>query len=109
MAARTIEKPERPDVALAERRRHRRFSVSIDATLHSGGNAQPTVIDDISAGGAGLKGAIGIFANDQVEIELGDGRRLTGTVAWWMSGCCGVQFHVPLPDGDPLLSTAAGN
>ena len=86
-----------------ERRGNTRYAVHIDAVLHAGGKSQATVIDDLSLGGAGLDGAIGIYANDHVEIELRDGRRLPGTVAWWLSGACGVQFATPLQPGDKLL------
>ena len=90
----------------AERRRAPRFAVQIDAVLHANGTSQPTVIDDLSVGGAGLDLAIGIYANDAVEIELADGRRLPGQVAWWLSGACGVQFAEPLRPDDRLFRAA---
>lgn len=90
-----------------ERRREPRYAVHIAARLHAGGRAQDTVIDDLSRGGAGLDGAIGIYANDPVEIELPDGRRLPGLVAWWLTGSCGVRFLEPLAADDPLLAGLA--
>ena len=90
----------------AERRRSPRFAVRIDAVLHANGTSQPTIIDDLSVGGAGLDVAIGIYANDTVELELADGRRLPGQVAWWLSGACGVQFAEPLQPNDRLFEAA---
>ena len=93
-----------PQSAAAERRQNARHAVHIDAVLHAGDKSQATIIDDLSIGGAGLDGAIGIFANDHVEIELADGRRLPGKVAWWLSGTCGVQFAEPLRPDDQLFA-----
>lgn len=87
-----------------ERRRHKRHAVSIEATLHRNGRHQAMLINDISAGGAGLESVVGVFANDAVEIELHNGRRISATVAWQMSGCCGLQFVEPLSETDPLLA-----
>lgn len=92
-----------PKPHFVERRASVRRAVDIPATLHANGETQPTVIDDLSTGGAGLNGAIGIYANQHVEIELADGRRLSGKVAWWLSGCCGIQFAQPISDTDPLF------
>ena len=96
---------EQPHPKFEERRASVRHDVHIAATLHAGGRSQPTVIDDLSTGGAGLNGAIGIFANERVEIQLANGRRLSGTVAWRLSGCCGIQFHEPLLEQDPLFAS----
>lgn len=93
-----------PQPTGAERRHNTRHAVRIEAILHARGASQPTVIDDLSLGGAGLERAIGIYANDHVEIELANGRRLPGTVAWCLIGACGVQFAEPLPPGDPLFA-----
>lgn len=90
-----------------ERRREPRYAVQIAARLHAGGRPQDTLIDDLSRGGAGLDGAIGVYANDHVVIELPDGRRLPGMVAWWLTGTCGVRFFEPLAPDDPLLAGLA--
>ena len=95
-------------VTPVERRAHARFAAAIPATLHGRGASQATIINDLSAGGAGLSTAIGIFANDRVEIELSDGRRIPGQVAWWIAGSCGVQFDHPLAETDPLLTEVRG-
>lgn len=95
-----------PTTEFQERRASVRHAVHIKAILRADGKAQPTIIDDLSTGGAGLNGAIGIFANQHVEIELPDGRHLPGKVAWWLSGCCGIQFREPLKPDDPLFAAA---
>ena len=92
--------------AVTDRRRHTRHAVRIEATLHRAGGTQPVIVNDISAGGAGLERAIGIFPDDSVEIEFAEGRRVAGIVVWWMSGCCGVHFIATLADDDPLLREA---
>ena len=97
-------RPSRPQPSGAERRRSARHAVRIDAVLHAGDTSQATVIDDLSVGGAGLERAIGIYANDHVEIELPDGRRLPGKVAWCLIGACGVQFAEALGLDDPLFA-----
>ncbi len=87
-----------------ERRTSTRYAVHIEAILHANGKSQPTLIDDLSLSLIRLNGAIGIYANEDVEVELPDGRRLGAKVAWWLSGCCGVQFNKPLPSNDPIFA-----
>ncbi|SRR6056297_1291933 len=99
---------QKPAQASEDRRVHERFAVRIKASLYTTGHVQSAVIDDLSAGGVGLEGVIGVTANEPVGIELGDGRLLSGIIVWSLAGCCGVQFHAPLPDDDPLLRAAAG-
>jgi PilZ domain len=89
--------------ASAEQRRHQRYSVRIAALLHARGKTQPVMINDLSTGGAGIESVIGIYSDDFVELELECGRRISGTVIWWISGCCGVQFDQTLSTNDPLL------
>lgn len=93
-----------PSPNYAERRTSVRHTVHIEAILHANGEAQRTIIDDLSTGGAGLNGAIGIYANDNIEIELADGRRLAAEVAWWLTGCCGIKFREPLQPDDPIFA-----
>ena len=95
------------ETPFVERRRHKRYAVEIEAILHCGGRSQATIVNDLSAGGAGLDRAIGVTANDAVEIEFAGGRRIAATVAWRVSGCCGIQFATPLAAGDPLLPSDA--
>ena len=94
------------DLAYAERRTYQRHRVHIEACLHVGGEIQKTIINDISAGGVGLARAIGLSANDEIEIEFEGGRRIASKVVWKVSGSCGVQFAEPLAADDPLLPAA---
>lgn len=82
-----------------------REQVCIPAYLHGAGECQSTVITDLSVDGAGLDGAIAIFPGDNVEIELINGRRISGQVIWWLMGSCGVQFETPLAKSDPIFSS----
>lgn len=90
--------------AFADRRASKRHTVQIEAILHARGKSQSILIDDISTGGVGVKRAVGLYANDRIEIEFAGKRRLTGKIAWWMSGNCGVQFDSALSETDPLLA-----
>ena len=90
-----------------DQRRHERFTVRVKARLLAeNATSQFVIINDISAGGVGLDGVVGIHPNDQVRLELPDGRVLSGTVVWWISGCCGVQFDSVLDESDPILLAA---
>lgn len=95
------------DGAFAEKRAYQRHRVHIEARVHAGGEMQQTIINDISAGGVGLDRAIGIAANDEIEIEFASGRRIAAKVVWKVSGSCGVQFATPLAADDPLLPANA--
>jgi len=92
--------------ASIEQRRHRRYAVRMEIVLHARGRSQPATINDVSTGGAGIEGVIGIYEDDSVEFEVEAGRRIPGTIVWWISGCCGVQFDQPLNHDDPLLIAA---
>ncbi|MEM6498888.1 MAG: PilZ domain-containing protein [Pseudomonadota bacterium] len=90
--------------------RLRKFSrqlVSIRAFLHFGGRFQSTLIRDLSRSGAGLRGAVGVIPGDRVNIELLDGRAISGKVKWWLAGNCGVAFDTKLEENDPLLTGAS--
>jgi hypothetical protein len=99
--------PDADELPYDERRRHRRYATHIRAVLQGGGRSQSTIINDLSAGGAGLTSALGVESNDSVVLQLEDGRRIQGIVAWRISGCCGVQFDQELAAADPLLVEAA--
>jgi len=94
----------------ADADRLRKFSrqlVNIRAFLHFGGRFQSTLIRDLSQSGAGLRGAVGVIPGDRVNIELLDGRSISGKVKWWLAGNCGVAFDTALEDNDPLLTGGA--
>ena len=84
--------------------RDARYATRIRAILYKGDSFQSTLIRDVSAGGVGLRGAIGVFAGDKVALQLLDGRRLEAVVRWWLAGCCGLAFTEPLGPDDKLLT-----
>ena len=87
-----------------EKRENVRIPTEIAAHLHSNGQCQATLITDLSIKGAGLDGAIAVYPGDQVEIELDNGRRIKGQVAWWLMGSCGIRFSTPLSLNDVIFS-----
>ena len=88
---------------LADRRNIERRSVLIRGLLYHGDRFQTTTIENLSSGGAGLNGAIGITPGDEVTIRLLDGREISGEVIWWLAGHCGVDFYTELKPDDPLF------
>ena len=88
-------------------RRTPRQAVNIRALLYVGKTFQTTRIVDVSAGGAGLCGALGLSKGDRIRIVLLDGRELSGVVQWWVMGRCGVAFLLPLAANDPILGACA--
>ena len=84
-------------------RKYDRQSVRIRAILYKGDTFQPTLIQDLSKGGAGIKGATGITPGDLVSIQFLDGRTIYGRVKWWLAGNCGIAFCRELDDDDPLF------
>jgi PilZ domain len=88
-------------------RRTPRQTVNIRALLYVGKTFQTTRIVDISAGGAGVCGALGLSKGDRIKLVLLDGRELNGVVQWWIMGRCGVAFLLPLAANDPILGALA--
>ncbi|MGI9411350.1 MAG: PilZ domain-containing protein [Hyphomicrobiaceae bacterium] len=95
---------ESPDRRSGIERKAARFPVRIRAVLQTAQSFQSTIIQDLSLGGAGLDGAVGVVPGDRVSIELLDGRSITGRVKWWLAGKCGIAFDEPLDPNDPLFS-----
>lgn len=87
----------------AERRRIERVPVHIRGILYHGDRFQTTMVENISTGGAGLNGAVGIAPGDDVTVRLVNGRELSGKVAWWLAGRCGITFHTKIHTDDPLF------
>ena len=88
---------------MTERRSKKRQSVHIRGVLYHGDRFQTTIIENLSSGGAGLNGAVGIAPGDEVTIRLLNGRQLSGEVIWWLAGHCGVGFYTELKTDDPLF------
>ena len=86
-----------------DRRNIERVSVRFRGVLYHGDRFQTTTIENLSNGGAGLNGAVGIVPGDDVTIRLLNGRELSGEVIWWLAGHCGVAFDNELASDDPLF------
>ncbi len=95
------------DRPAALRRRHDRVATDIPAILHVRGHFRGVTIRNIAPGGASLRGGFALYRGDPVDIELLNGRRLPGRIAWSLGDRCGVAFAESLPSDDPLLSEAA--
>ncbi|MBS0242218.1 MAG: PilZ domain-containing protein [Proteobacteria bacterium] len=80
-----------------------RVKVDVRAIVYSAGSSQMTMIRDISRGGAGIKGAVGLYHGAEVVLALVTGEKCTGTVRWWIGGACGIQFTDLLEPSDPFL------
>jgi hypothetical protein len=89
--------------ALLVRRRDERRKILIRAICHFRATFAPVEIVDISKGGYGMSAAPSLQAGDLVEIVLLNGRKLPGSVRWWINGRCGVQFTGRLEEDDPLI------
>ena len=85
------------------KRRFERKAVSVRALLHCNGKFQTTTIEDLSQGGARLRGAEGVSVGDVVLVELLNRRQLRGEVRWWLANHCGLSFTESLAENDPLL------
>ena len=86
-----------------DRRNIKRVSVCLRGVLYHGDRFQTTTIENLSNGGAGLNGAVGIAPGDDVTIRLLNGRELSGEVIWWLAGHCGVAFYDELDSNDTLF------
>lgn len=87
-------------------RKFPRQPVHIRALLYKGETFQPTLLQDLSRGGAGLQGATGIVPGDKISIQFLDGRVVTGEIKWWLAGNCGAAFDTQLAEDDPLFKKA---
>ena len=103
----SLSESDNPERRSGIERKAARFPVRIRAVLQTKQSFQSTIIQDLSLGGAGLSGAVGVVPGDRVSIELLDGRSITGQVRWWLAGQCGVAFDEPLDPNDPLFSKSS--
>lgn len=90
-----------------DRRLHDRMSVQLRAFVHCHGVFKPTVVLNMSRGGAKLQDVFGLMPRDNVEIELLSGRRIPARIVWVMAGRCGVAFSELLTEDDELLLATA--
>jgi hypothetical protein len=95
------------EAARAHGRASERHGIRKHAILHCHDRVQTVFIRDISAGGVKIQNAFGLMTGDPVRLELLTRRAFEGTVAWSVPPYCGVRFHTPLAEDDPLLVTHA--
>ena len=100
---RSADQGDRTYSVIVERRRIERIPVRIRGVLYHREHFQTTTIENISTGGAGLNGAVGVVPGNEVTIRLINGRELSGEVVWWLAGRCGISFHAELDANDPLF------
>jgi hypothetical protein len=75
----------------AEQRQHRRQVVDLSAKVKVDGLALTARVVDISSDGIGLDRVFGLRTGRRVGVELEDGRKLHGEVAWSAGGRAGLQ------------------
>lgn len=96
----------------AERRRDKRRTTSIAATILFGLDTLDCRIEDMSRGGLQVALDAHLPVDTPVALMLPAGRMLTGAVRWSGEGRLGVEFEHPLADDDPVLAVdlrAAGH
>jgi PilZ domain len=79
-----------------ERRTHLRREINAPATLSHNGANQKVTVRDLSAGGIGIDGGVGIEPGDEVNVSLGGGVRFEGVAIWNRDGRVGVKLSAPL-------------
>jgi hypothetical protein len=89
---------------LPQRRRNARRSICQPCTLTHNRKTTQAFVRDVSPGGFGLERVPQMLAKSLVLIELPNGRRFTGVVAWCDGNAAGVRFSRTLLPNDPLLS-----
>lgn len=100
MADGTLEIP-----GIAERRQQPRYAVSWQAWLQADGDWQAITLFDISRGGIGAEGYIGLTVGQRVSLVVGD-HTLQGQIAWASANRFAVRFNAPLAHDDKLLAAA---
>lgn len=86
------------------RRAAPRRKLCLDCVIEHQGRTSSADITDISMGGVRLDRIQGLVPQKVVLIELGNGRCLSGTVAWSKDHSAGIKFDSPLAPEDPLLA-----
>jgi hypothetical protein len=88
----------------AERRVEARMELNVPVSVSSGPARFPAILENATAAGLGLASEVGIREESELQVDLPDGRTLTGVVRWARSGKLGVRLLTRLSAKDPLLS-----
>ena len=89
----------------AQRRRHHRVPVNMDAAIRYHGKSRAVRVTDLSQGGLGLDRAEGLKVGEIVLVTLAIGRRMIGSVVWTNGARVGITFSSELAADDPLISS----
>lgn len=88
---------------LSQRRANPRRVVQKICNVQTGSGVVSARIQNVSRGGFGLLCEHNYTVGQPLTIQMSDGRRLEGTVAWLKGDRVGVQFNKPLAPGDNLI------
>ena len=89
----------------AQRRRHRRVLVNMNATARYRGQSHAVLLVNVSQGGIGLDFMSGVKIGEFVAVTLPSGRRLLGSVTWSNGSRAGLVLSSELAADDPLISS----
>jgi methyl-accepting chemotaxis protein len=88
----------RTSSSIAERRRHRRRALLVDAEMKVGHKAEAVVVFDISEGGALVSGKIAHTNGDRIELTIAaESFRAAGRVVAYGDALCHVEFDHKVP------------
>lgn len=92
-------------------RLHRRTMAEVEIVLRQQGSEQNVLLRDVSATGAGLRGAQGLVVGDTVELVVSGFGTVEAEVRWQRHDRCGVVFlatcssAAPAPAGDTAAAS----
>jgi hypothetical protein len=89
---------------LPQRRRSTRRSIGQDCSILYRKTILSAFAKDVSQGGIGLLRVPFLQTDDAVVVELKNGRRFAGVVAWCRGESAGIRFAEPLNESDPLIA-----
>lgn len=72
-------------------------------SVSSGSASFPAILENATAAGLGLAAAVGVREGSELQVQMPDGRTLTGVVRWVRFGKVGVRLLTPMSAADPLL------
>jgi hypothetical protein len=88
---------------VSARRQFDRNPVKANAFVHCGGRFQRAHIVDYSRGGLQLQGTFGLTKQDEIQVELISGLRISGKVVWSLGAQTGIVFSETLPETHPAI------
>ena len=89
-----------------ERRRHERSQVNWPGLLHSTRDHQIILVEDVSAGGLGIRASVDLLVGDPVGVKMHSGFQVIGRVARVGENKIGFENRYPFGPSDPLVLAA---